>query len=105
MSEPRLSSQHLAAPRKLILLVQRRKEGGFQAVTLTGAVALLGNTHEEIKEKMRAQIKAMDSTIRPTTIRLHFIDDQKQWILAPLPNEETNSNKQTKSQTPKQKKK
>lgn len=93
MSEPRLTTKHLAAPRKLILLVNRRKEGGFQAVTLSGEVALIGDSHDEIKEKMRAQVKAMDSHVRPTTVRLHFIDDQRHWILSTLPDGNTQQQK------------
>ncbi len=88
MAEPRLSPKHLAAPRKLILLVRTAPNGDYEAVTLSGEVALVGKTRDEIKEKMRIQVRQMRSDIRPTTVRLHFLADQRTWLHAPLPEDE-----------------
>jgi hypothetical protein len=87
MAEPRLTAKHLAGPRKLILLVRINEQGDFEAVTLAGEVALVGKTREEIKEKMRVQVRQMKSSVRPTTVRLHFVADQRVWLHAPLPEE------------------
>ena len=88
MAEPRLSPRHLAAPRKLILLVRIAENGDYEAVTLSGEVALVGKTRDEIKEKMRIQVRQMRSDIRPTTVRLHFLADQRTWLHAPMPEDE-----------------
>jgi len=104
MAEPRLSPRHLAAPRKLILLVRLAQNGDYEAVTLAGEVALIGKTREEIKEKMRIQVRQMRSDLRPTTVRLHFLADQRTWLHAPLPedeqhNHDTNTASPTHSST------
>lgn len=85
MAELRLSPRHLAAPRKLILLVRIAVDGTYEAVTLMGDVALTGRSREEIKEKVRVQVRQMHSSVRPTTVRLHFVADQRTWLHAPLP--------------------
>lgn len=90
MAEPKLSEHHLVAPRKLILLVRTTAKGTYEAVTLNGEVAIVGVTRDEVKEKMRAQVKAMDSHIRPTTIRLHFLEEARTWIMAPSDADESN---------------
>jgi hypothetical protein len=88
MAEPRLSPRHLAAPRKLILLVRIAQNGDYEAVTLSGEVALIGKTREEIKDKMRLQVRQMKASVRPTTVRLHFVADQRTWLHASLPEDE-----------------
>lgn len=87
MAEPRLTPKHLAAPRKLILLVRINQKGEYEACTLAGEVALVGKSRDEIKEKMRLQVRQMKASVRPTTVRLHFIADQRTWLHAPLPEE------------------
>lgn len=88
MAEPKLTVDHLVAPRKLILLVRTTAKGTYEAVTLSGEVALTGATRDEVKEKMRAQVKAMDSHVRPTTVRMHFLEESRTWIMAPTDGDE-----------------
>lgn len=93
MPESRLSPKHLAAPRKLILLVRINKQtGDYEAVTLSGEVALTGKSRDEIKEKTRVQVRQMHASVRPTTVRLHFVADQRTWLHSPLPEEGQHDN-------------
>lgn len=91
MAEPKLTVEHLIAPRKLILLVRMTAKGTYEAVTLSGEVALTGATRDEVKDKMRAQVKAMDSQVRPTTVRMHFLEESRTWIMAPTDDDGDNS--------------